>query len=159
MRCMGRLLYLGCVATAVTFVAAGCDIGQTATPTTIGAVESGPGTSDLSQSTISNLIDRITGHTISYRMELESPSLVGMWTIVERDGEIIEAEYVGDAEPHADQPWLSLSEALHLAIGADETVVVADQQPATSIRLKVDTDVDAIDDEFEFSASDITILS
>ena len=124
----------------------------------MGAVEPGPSTSDLSQSTISELIDQITGHTISYRMELESPSLVGMWTIVERDGEIIEAEYVGGAEPHADQPWLSLSEALHLAAGADETVVIADQQPATSIRLKVDIDVDTIDDEFEFSASDITIL-
>lgn len=159
MRCVGRLLGLCWMATAVACLAAGCDSGQTAASTTSGVVKSEPSTTDSSRSAINALIDQITGHTVSYRVELESPSVVGVWNVVERDGEIVEAEYVGDAEPHEDQPWLSLSGALRLAADADETVAVSDQQPATNIRLTVDSDVNATDDEFELYASNITILS
>ena len=103
------------------------------------------------------MTDRLAGHTVSYRMELESPAFTGVWNVVERDGKIIDVEYVGDPGPHEDTPWLDLSQALKFAAEADQAVVHA-KESGTSIRLEVDSDINSVDDEFMVYASDITIV-
>ena len=149
---------VGSVSIALACLAVGCDSDSAATTTTHLIASSESTAPDSSRSEIAALLDRIEGHQVSYRVELVSPAFVGVWHVVERDGEIIEAEYLGDAEPHEDRPWLSLAEALRIAGDADAAVADLNQS-ATSIRLTVDADVNAIDDEFKFYATGITVES
>lgn len=153
---VARLVSLGFIAAACLVV--GCDSGRVATPASSGVVEFEPTTTDSGQSDIAAMMDRLAGHTVSYRMELQSPAFTGVWNIVEREGNIIEVEYLGDAEPHEEKPWLVLSEALRIAADADQTVVLANESE-TSIRLTVDSDINSVDDEFMVYASDITVVS
>lgn len=153
---VARLVALGFVAAGCLVV--GCNGDQGATPGTSSVVEAETSTTTSSQTDILAMTNRIAGHTVSYRMELESPAFTGVWKIVERDGKMLEVEYLGHAEPHEDKPWLDLSQALKLAKDADRAVVVVNDS-ATTIRLTVDSDINTIDDEFLVYASDITIVS
>jgi hypothetical protein len=80
----------------------------------------------------------------------------GKWKVVERDGQPIEADYLGDDTSHGDTPTVLLSKALTLAKLADGPVRISDLS-ATSIRLDVDQELNAIDDEFVLYASNIII--
>ena len=80
----------------------------------------------------------------------------GRWRIVEQGGEMVDAEYLGDGIPSVERPTLLLSEALSRADDAEGPVGISDLS-AMSIRLDVDVEVNAIDDEFVFSATGIVI--
>lgn len=99
---------------------------------------------------------RLDGHTVSYRIVVGCFCMgVGEWRVVERDGEVLEAEYLGDGEPDADRPAMTLSEGLEYASDADE--VDFSDVSADGFHLSVDEDEDTMDDEFGFSVSDVVV--
>lgn len=84
----------------------------------------------------------------------------GEWRVVERDGTVLAAEYLGHeiAAPVPDEPSLNLSEIVRRVSRADGPVVIR-ELTATSFDISVDVELAATDDEFGVSMSDITILN
>ena len=105
--------------------------------------------------------DHFNAQSLSYVNGLECfCSAGGEWSVVERNGTLLEAEYLGDeiAPPVPDVPSVLLSEMVDWVSHANGPVVIR-ELTATSIDAEVDVEVDAIDDEFGFSARDITIVA
>ena len=159
---MRRPLILGLLVIAVGCLGVGCANGTTGTvgttaPSTAGVPTSEPTTTSRQQREVADWAERLAGHTISYQMELSAQcGAAGSWSVVERNGTVVQAKHLGGGVPDDVRPCLLLSEALDAAGRANGSVVVSDQS-ATSIRLDVDVDVDAVDDEFGFYAWDVTI--
>jgi hypothetical protein len=129
-----------------------------ATPTTAGATS----TSVTAVVEIDPLIDdwasRIAGRTITYRATYSCfCDAAGTWIITERDGDVLEATYLDDPE-RADLPTpLTFSDALRFAATANGFARVTASSP-TSISMQVDAEKDAIDDEYDYAARDITFV-
>lgn len=101
---------------------------------------------------------RMSDRTASYRMDLGCECVgMGEWEVVERDGVVVEAWFLGAGEPGAQRPAILLSQALDLARDADGPVVVSELAPG-AIRLTVDSSVDVIDDEFGITIADFILV-
>jgi len=101
---------------------------------------------------------RIAGRTITYTATYSCfCDATGTWVITERDGEVLEATYVDDPL-RADLPTpLLFSDALRFAATANGFARVSASSP-TSLSMQVDVEKDAIDDEYDYAARDITFL-
>lgn len=100
---------------------------------------------------------RMKGHTVSYRINVGCfcPG-IGEWRIVERDGEVIAAEFLGEGEPVGDGPAYTLSEGLRYADDANGPVDFSDVTD-TGFGLSVDQEEDAVDDEFGMTVSELVV--
>lgn len=99
---------------------------------------------------------RLEGQTVSYHINVGCfcPAN-GEWRVVERDGEVVEAEFLGEGEPGGDTPSITLSEALRSATGADE--VDFSDVTDTGFGLSVDQEKDAVDDEFSITVTEFVV--
>lgn len=141
------------------------DGGAVTSPSTTQETSTTVSTTSTSVPTVADidpLIDewatRIAGRTITYTATYSCfCDAAGTWVITERDGEVLEATYVDDPS-RADLPTpLLFSEALQFAATANGFARVSAASP-TSLSMQVDVEKDAIDDEYDYAARDITFL-
>lgn len=116
-------------------------------------------TTTVQQGTIAEWSSRIAGRTVSYRIFVGCAicDAGGNWAVVERDGSVVEATYLGEGERGFDVPSVPLSSALRFAAVADGPVVISDLSDS-SIRLSVDVEANAIDDEFGVFVTDFKVV-
>lgn len=114
-------------------------------------------TATAQQRIIATWVDRVAGQTIAYQMDLSCfCGAAGKWSVVERDGTLLQAQYLGDGEAGGPVPQLLMTEGLLFAARATGPVLISDT--ATTLRLSADVDVDSIDDEFGFDITDFRTL-
>lgn len=121
---------------------------------TVACTDDGP---SANEAQIATWQARMKGHTVSYHLDISCFCMgVGGWRVVERDGEVLEAEYLGDGDTVSDEPAVTLSAGLQSAAMADGPVTFSD---VTDNGLSLDVDVikDANDDEFSITVSDFVV--
>jgi hypothetical protein len=100
---------------------------------------------------------RIDGRNVSYDGTIFGQSGPnGPWRIVERDGVVESAEYVGDGEPLPGFEPVTLTEALQRAIDDDPDELDI-TETIGALRFDVDPDTNSIDEEWSYEATDIVI--
>ena len=121
---------------------------------TVACTDDGP---SANEAQIATWQARMKGHTVSYRINVGCfcPG-IGEWRIVERDGEVIAAEFLGEGEPVGDGPAYTLSEGLRYADDANGPVDFSDVTD-TGFGLSVDQEEDAVDDEFGMTVSELVV--
>jgi len=100
---------------------------------------------------------RIDGRTVTYDGTMGGRSGPnGPWRIVERDGVLESAEYVGEGEPIPGFEPVTLTEALQRAIDddPDELDVI---ETVGALQFSVDPDTNSIDEEWSYEATNIVI--
>lgn len=123
--------------------------------TSTGASETNTATSQ--QRIIAKWIDRVAGQTIAYQMDLSCfCAAAGKWSVVERDGTVLQAQYLGEGEAGGPVPQLLMTEGLPFAANATGPVEVSDS--TTTLRLSADVDLGGIDDEFSYNITDFRTL-
>lgn len=133
-------------------------LSTSTTSTTVGATStSAPTVADIDP-LIGEWATRIAGRTITYTATYSCfCDATGTWVITELDGEVLAATYVDDPL-RADLPTpLLFSEALRFAATANGFARVS-ASSSTSVSMQVDVEKDAIDDEYDYTARDITFL-
>lgn len=114
-------------------------------------------TTTAQQRIIATWADRVAGQTIAYQMDLSCfCGAAGKWSVVDRDGTVLQAQYLGDGEAGGPVPQLLMTQGLRFAARATGPVLISDT--ATTLKLSADVDVDSIDDEFGFDITDYRTL-
>ncbi|MEN9643777.1 MAG: hypothetical protein RL238_446 [Actinomycetota bacterium] len=115
------------------------------------------GCSDPDLDDLEAWLDRIDGHTVTYDGTISGQSGPhGPFHIVERDGEIVSAEYVGDTEPLPGIEPVSLTEALRRAIDDDPDELDV-TETIGALQFSVDPDTNSMDEEWSYEATNIVI--
>ena len=176
-RAVASTVHIAVLATLAAFVT-GCSSDEPSRSadqvTTIGVRTGGPQTSSASAPTTPptvadsadavakrTLIEwqrRIDGKNLSYEAAFSCGicAVAGKWRVSERDGEIVEAIYLGAGEMEAGLQPITLTSAIAAARSATGHVSIVE---STSVALHVtyDSDTNAIDDEVDYQVTDLII--